>query len=109
VDGIDQTIKDSFAEKSIVFSDKSTSYVNISNYVEAHITENSSKESTESTLKWVHIAISNAKRALLGTFHKIKGKHLQSYLDKFCYKLNRRYFGNKAFDRLILEVAKSYW
>ncbi|HIP36061.1 MAG TPA: IS1595 family transposase, partial [Crocinitomix sp.] len=41
---------------------------------------------------WVHIAISNAKRTLLGIYHKIKGKYLQLYLDEFCYKLNRRYF-----------------
>ena len=73
------------------------------------IEEKSDKKTTESTLKWVHIAISNAKRALLGTFHKIKGKYLQLYLDEFCYKLNRRYFGDKVFDRLTIALAKSYW
>ena len=108
-DGISDVIGNSFAEKCIVFSDKSTSYVDISDYVETHITEKSDKETTESTLKWVHIAISNAKRALLGTFHKIKGKYLQLYLDEFCYKLNRRYFGDKVFDRLTIALAKSYW
>ncbi len=45
------------------------------------------------TLKWVHIAIGNAKRTLLGTFHKIKGKYLQNYLSEFCYKLNRTSYG----------------
>lgn len=29
------------------------------------------------TLKWVHIAISNAKRNFAGTYHKIKAKYLQ--------------------------------
>ena len=53
------------------------------------------------------MAISNAKRTLLGMYHKIKGKYLQLYLDEFCYKLNRRYFGNKLFDRLTLALAKS--
>lgn len=106
---ISKTIKDSFADKSIVFSDKSTSYINIAHYVDVHISEKSNKETTKTTLKWVHIAISNAKRTLLGVFHKIKGKYLQLYLDEFCYKLNRRYFGEKVFDRLVLAVAKSYW
>ncbi len=105
---INGLIQSSFAEKSIIFSDKSTSYVNISDYVEAHYTEKSNKETTQTTLKWVHIAISNAKRTLLGIFHKIKGKYLQNYLDEFCYKLNRRYFGDKLFDRLVLAVAKTY-
>ena len=48
------------------------------------------------------------KRTLLGVYHKIKGKYLQLYLDEFYYKLNRRYFGNKLFERLILAIAKYY-
>ena len=106
---IDQTMDNTLAGKNIVFSDKSTSYVNISDYVDAHFIEKSNKQTTKSTLKWVHIAISNAKRMLIGVFHKIKGKSLQQYLDEFCYKLNRRYFGNRIFDRLTLAVAKCYW
>jgi len=35
----------------------------------------------------VHILISNAKAFLLGTFHGFGKKHLQSYLDEFCYRL----------------------
>jgi hypothetical protein len=71
--------------------------------------EKSSKQTTITTLKWVHIIIANAKRALLGIYHKIKGKYLQLYLDEFCYKLNRRYFKTNVFDRLTCAVAKSYW
>jgi hypothetical protein len=103
-DKIDQVIQSSFEERSIVFSDKSTSYVNISDYVEVHVSEVSTKETTVKILPWVHIAISNAKRTLLGIYHKIKGKYLQLYLDEFCYKLNRRYFGDKLFDRLLVAV-----
>jgi hypothetical protein len=94
--------------KSIVFSDQSTSYYDIADYVEGHISEKSTKETTATTLKWVHIAISNAKRTLLGIYHKIKGQYLQNYLNEFCYKLNRRYFGNRLFDRLTLAIAKNY-
>lgn len=98
----DKTIEGSFNEKSIVFTDKSTSYVDITDYVELHITEKSGKETTQDTLKWVHIFISNAKRNLLGNYHKIKGKYLQLYLNEFVYKLNRRYFGEQLFDRVIV-------
>lgn len=105
---INSLIEESFNEKSIVFSDKSTSYVNISDYVEVHVTEKSSNETTVKVLPWVHIAISNAKRTLLGIYHKIKGKYLQLYLDEFCYKLNRRYFGDKLFDRLTIAMANNY-
>ena len=95
--------------KSIVFSDKSTSYVDICDYVEIHSMEKSTTKTTKSTLKWVHVAISNAKRTMLGIYHKINGKYLQLYLDEFCYKLNRRYYGENLFNRLTLAVAKTYW
>ena len=99
---INETIKKSIDNQSIVFTDKSTSYVDIADFVELHIMEKSSKETTEETLKWVHIAISNAKRNLLGNYHKIKRKYLQLYLNEFIYKLNRRYFGDRLFERLII-------
>jgi len=57
---------------SIVFSDKSKSYVDISDFVEAHYTEKSTKETTNFTLKWVHIAISNAKRNFLDFTTRLK-------------------------------------
>jgi len=75
---INTLVDGNFQETSIVFSDKSTSYVDIGDYVEVHITEKSNKKTTITTLKWVHIAISNAKRTLLGIYHKIKGKYLQN-------------------------------
>ena len=108
-DSIDQVIQENVDQKSVVFSDRANTYFNISDYVDTHMSEKSTKETTANTLKWVHIAISNAKRNLLGVYHKIKGKYLQLYLDEFCYKLNRRYFGDRLFDRLVLAVAKSYW
>lgn len=101
-------VNESIDEKSIVFSDKSTSYVDIADFVELHISEKSDKETTVETLKWVHIAISNAKRNMLGNYHKIKGKYLQLYLNEFVYKLNRRYFGDRLFDRLVIANITAY-
>ena len=88
--------------KQLEQADKSTTYIDFADYVALHITEKSNKETTSETLRWVHIAISNAKRNFLGNFHKIKGKYLQSYLNEFVYKLNRRYFEEKLFDRLVI-------
>ena len=101
-DKVNNTVKESFDEKRIVFTDDSTSYVDISDYVELHFSEKSSEKLTKETLRWVHITISNAKRNFLGNYHKIKGKYLQMYLNEFVYKLNRRYFGEKLFDRLVI-------
>lgn len=102
MDNINETVFESIDDKSIVFTDKSTSYVDISDYVELHFTEKSNEQTTKKTLRWVHITISNAKRNFLGSYHKIKGKYLQLYLNEFVYKLNRRYFKDKLFDRLVI-------
>lgn len=106
---IDELIEDSIQEKSIVFSDQSKSYVNIEDYVEIHVSEKSSRSTTVDMLHWVHLAICNAKRMLSGIYHKVKGKYLQAYLDEFCYKLNRRNWGDKLFDRLIIAVCQNNW
>lgn len=107
-DEINKTIRENIDEKSIVLTDKATTYVDIAKYIETHITEKSNKETTSTTLKWVHIAIANAKRNFLGIYHKIKGKYLQNYLNEFVYKLNRRYFGEGLFDRLAVAMAFNY-
>ena len=96
---INQKIKKSISEKSI-------SYIDIADYVKIHITEKSNKETTTESLRWVHIAINNPKRNFLGNYLKIKGKHIQLYLNEFIYKLNRRYFEEKLFDRSVIAGIK---
>ena len=59
-------------------------------------------EDAPKVLPWVHIAISNAKSMFLNLYHGIKDEYLQSYLDEFCYKFNRMYFGEHLFDRLMI-------
>ena len=88
-------------------TDDSTSYVKFDKHVSNHRTVTSGKEAVKVFLPWVHIAISNAKRLLLDVHHKIKGQYLQLYLNEFCYKFNRRYFGERLFDRIVL-AAISY-
>ena len=58
---IHQTIQESFLKKAFYITDKSTSYIDIADFVKIHVTEKSNKETTTKTLKWIHIAISNVK------------------------------------------------
>ncbi|MCX6354559.1 MAG: IS1595 family transposase [Candidatus Aureabacteria bacterium] len=58
-------------------------------------------------LRWIHIVISNAKAFVTGTFHGLDKKHLQRYLDEFCYRFNRRYHEKELFDRLLLACANA--
>ncbi|MHB0980491.1 MAG: IS1595 family transposase [Thermoleophilia bacterium] len=52
-------------------------------------------------LPWVHTVISNFKRWQLDVFHGVSPKHLQAYLDEFCYRLNRREVRLDLFRRLL--------
>jgi len=54
----------------------------------------------EKEYSWVHIAISNARRQLLNSYHNIKPEFLQNYLDEFYYKFYRRYLVEVLFNRL---------
>ncbi len=67
------------------------------------------KKKVATVFPWVHTAISNAKKKLLGLHHQVKDVYMQNYLDEFCYKFNRRHFGNALFDRLILTALEKPW
>lgn len=58
------------------------------------------KEATR-WLPWVHIAIANLKRFLLGTFHGVSATYLQEYLHEFCYRFNRRFWEGQLPTRLL--------
>jgi ISXO2-like transposase domain/Transposase zinc-ribbon domain len=66
--------------------------------LETHL---STPESAARKLPWVHRAISLAKRYVLGTYHGINRKHLQRYLDEFCYRFNRRFKEGQLYESLI--------
>jgi transposase-like protein len=55
---------------------------------EAHV--QATPQAAGELLPWAHIVISNFKRWQLDVFHGVSTAHLQSYLDEFCYRLNRR-------------------
>ncbi len=102
---ITQLVKENVAESTVVDSDHSTSYVNLKEVVKEHKQVVIPKDKVSEMLPWVHLAISNAKRLLLDIHHDIKPEYLQGYLNEFCYKYNRRYFGEKLFDRLLIDCA----
>jgi len=87
---------------TVVKTDNYRSYSKIKENVWCHIAQNVSPKDAVKVLPWVHTMISNAKRTLLGAHHMLSKKYVQNYLDEFCYKVNRRYFGEELFDRLLI-------
>ena len=99
---IDKQVKENITVGSIIDSDNSTSYTNLKDLVQKHRPKVIKPEEIGEALPWVHIAISNAKRLLLDVYHDIQAEYLQSYLNEFCYKFNRRYLSERLFDRLLI-------
>jgi hypothetical protein len=52
-------------------------------------------------LPWIHRVFANAKRWGLGVYHGLRQKHLQTYLDEFVFRFNRRRTPAAAFERLL--------
>lgn len=102
---INDIAKNNIEKESLIITDKSTSYEDFSKMFDTHISFKSDKITTKTSLKWVHVAISNAKRNLLGVYHMISNEYLQNYLNEFCYRLNRRYFGENLFNRMVVAVV----
>lgn len=69
--------------------------------VAIHVPKATPFELVDQWLPWVHIAIANLKRFLLGTFHGISLKYVQQYLDEFCYRFNRRFWEKQIPNRLL--------
>ena len=61
-----------------------------------------------SMLNWTHTVISNAKAFLHGTFHGLDKRHLQRYLDEYCYRFNRRFYPEELFPHLCSAVMQSH-
>ncbi len=107
-ESINTLFQNNVTSDSVVFTDQGNNYQDIHKFVDMHITEKSSKNTTKTTLKWAHIAISNAKRTFLGVYHKMSSDYLQNYLNEFTYKLNRRNFAD-LFQRVIIAAVFPYW
>jgi transposase-like protein len=110
VDGktVKETIKANIKESQVIKTDGFSSYHVVKEEGHNHQREIIKGRKAHEVLKWIHILISNAKAFILGTFHGLDKKHLQAYLDEFCYRFNRRWFENQLFDRLVTACVTSY-
>lgn len=67
------------------------------------------KKQVSKIFPWVHIAISNAKKKLLGLHHQVKDNYMQNYLNEFYYKFNRRFLGQALFERILVATLQQTW
>lgn len=104
---IDDKTVNSVSSESCITTDASCSHKNFKNLFNEHKSQVIDPEDIGKVLPWVHIAIANAKTLFADIYHGVKPEFLQEYLNEYCYKFNRRYFGEDLFDRLLM-IGVSY-
>lgn len=104
---IDHLVKVSVRGNRPAKTDGLPVYTIVSKSGHNHIQEIVKSKNAHKVLKWTHILISNAKSFIMGTFHRFGKKHLQAYLNEFCYRFNRRKWELQLFDRLVIASVNS--
>ena len=100
---INKKIEESVDKETVVLSDAYRGYNKLEEIIKKHNIVNTSQiKESHKVLPWVHSAIGNAKKIMQGIYHSNHEDYLQNYLNEFCYKYNRRFFGEKIFDRLLI-------
>lgn len=98
---INGTVSAKIAPGQYIHTDGLNVYNDLTALGHDHHAERVPREQAHEKLPWVHIAISNAKRFILGTYHGVSHKYLQAYLDEFCYRFNRRLWEQELTLRLL--------
>lgn len=107
---VNYEVQSNIAPTAQIITDGKRCYADLKNNVARHeIVICEDKKEVSKIFPWVHIAISNAKKMCLGIHHSIKRSYMQNYLNEFCYKFNRRYFGEKLLDRLMIAAVEAPW
>lgn len=99
-----------FAEIAIekgttVTSDGLSCYRKLASKGYIHVPENFDPDENPEHLKWLHIVISNLKDFLNGTYHGVGERHMQAFLDEFCFRFNRRFWHSQLFGRTVAACA----
>ena len=57
-------------------------------------------------LPWSHRAFSSLKRWALGTYHGLRRKHVDAYLEEFVFRYNRRFYRHVSFETVLGLAAR---
>jgi len=108
---IEGVVKKSIEKTAIATTDGYRGYGKLKSVLASHkVIIEPDKVKSAKLFPWANRTISNAKKVLVGIHHNcINSKFMQNYLDEFCYKFNRRYFGEKLSDRLMLAAVQNTW
>ena len=110
-ESINYEIKKSVESTATALTDGYKGYRKLKEIIAGHqVVVEPDKTKSEKIFPWVNRAISNAKKMLMEIHHNcINDRYVQNYLDEFCYKFNRRYYGEELSERLMVAALESTW
>lgn len=108
---INKVVEQSTNKNTEVLSDGYRGYNKLTEIIAKHqVLIEPNKSESAKQFPWVNRTISNAKKLFLGIHHNVMNeKYIQNYFNEFCYKFNRRYFGEFLHDRLVFTALNNTW
>jgi len=94
-----------------LLTDGHASYPGLTDY--RHDPRVAGKMAAHVVLPWIHRVFSLVKRWGLGTYHGLRRKHVDTYLNEFVFRYNRRFHRHASFETMLgLAIHRepaSYW
>jgi len=104
-------IKANIAPGATLITDGHASYLGLADY--RHDPRVVRNMAAHIPLKWIHRVFALLKRWGLGTYHGLRRQHLDTYLNEFVFRYNRRFYRHVSFETILgLAIHRSpvsYW
>jgi len=100
---VDKFARDCIASGAIIASDDGNEFTNLLDlgYDHQPIPMRGDRIKMDSYLPMISRVTANLKTWIDGTFHGVRKHHLQTYLNEFMYRFNRRFFRAESFQALL--------
>lgn len=99
------------APGATLITDGHASYPGLDEY--RHDPRTVGKMAAHIPLKWIHRVFALLKRWSLGTYHGLRREHVDTYLNEFVFRYNRRFYRHVSFETILGLAAHrsptSYW
>jgi hypothetical protein len=87
---------------AVIISDDGSAFTNLkTKYKHRPVTMNGDREKMDAHLPMLSRVTANLKTWLDGTFHGVREKHLQTYLNEYMFRFNRRFYRATSFRTLL--------
>lgn len=100
---VDQFARDCITPGTTIVSDDGSEFTNLGSLGYKHypVPMRGDREKMDSCLPMISRVTTNLKTWIDGTFHGVRKRHLQAYLNEFMFRFNRRFYRSISFQTLL--------